>query len=194
MAKKVWEVFGISNDVLPDSYVDRGALDEQLSELLMRGKVHVALRGASKCGKSWLRRKILDNPIVLQCRLTKRVIDLYTDALSQLQIDFRTESTSSKQFKGTVKASGDLGLKLLAKAGFEISAEPEFGVDHKRNPVGRDINDLRYVAEILKASERRLVIEDFHYLSLSERKNFAFDLKAFWDWGIQIIIVGRMER
>lgn len=79
----------------------------------------IALRGASKCGKSWLRRKILKNPIAVQCRLGKRVIDLYTDALSQVGIDFQTESTSSKQFKGTLKATGDLGFKLLAKVGLE---------------------------------------------------------------------------
>jgi hypothetical protein len=190
MSKKVWEVFGISSEVLPDSYVDRGSLDEQLGELLERGKVHIALRGASKCGKSWLRRKILKDPIVVQCRLGKKVLDLYTDALSQLGIEFRSESTSSKQFKGTVKATGDVGFKLLAKVGLEASADAEFGADNKHTPVGRDINDLRYVAEIIKESGLRFVIEDFHYLSLSERKNFAFDLKALWDWGLQVVIVG----
>lgn len=190
MAKKVYEVFGISSEVLPDSYVDRGSLDEELRELLERGKVHIALRGASKCGKSWLRRKILKDPIVVQCRLGKKAIDLYVDALSQLGIQFRSESTSSKQFHGTVKATGDIGFKLLAKVGLGASAEAEVGADHKHSPVGRDINDLRYVAEILKASGRPFVIEDFHYLSLSERKNFAFDLKALWDWGLQVVIVG----
>jgi stage III sporulation protein SpoIIIAA len=48
------QVFGISNTVLPDSYVDRGALDEQIQILLGR-PTHIALRGESKCGKSWLR-------------------------------------------------------------------------------------------------------------------------------------------
>lgn len=190
MAKKVWEVFGISSEVLPDSYVDRGSLDEELKELLDRGKVHIALRGASKCGKSWLRRRILQDPIVVQCRLGKKAIDLYIDALSQLGIEFRSESASSKQFHGTVKATGDVGFKLLAKVGLETSIEAEVGTDHKKTPVGRDINDLRFVAEILKESGRRFVIEDFHYLSLSERKNFAFDLKALWDWGLQVVIVG----
>jgi hypothetical protein len=190
VAKKTWEVFGISNDVLPDSYVDRGALDEQLGELIARDKVHIALRGASKCGKSWLRRKVLDNPIVIQCRLGKGVLDLYVDALSQLGIEFHTDSKSSKQFKGSVKATGDIGFKLLAKVGLEASADSEFAVDHSKSPVGRNIDDLRYVAEIIKASNRKLVIEDFHYLSVGERKNFSFDLKAFWDWGLQVVVVG----
>jgi hypothetical protein len=40
------------------------------------------------------------------------------------------------------------------------------------------------------ASERRLVIEDFHYLSLRERRNLAFDLKALWDYGVFVAIAG----
>lgn len=190
MSKKVWDVFGISNTILPDSYIDRGDLDEQLSMLIERNKVHIALRGASKCGKSWLRRKVLDNPIVVQCRLGKSSLDLYIDALSQLGIEFRTESKSSKEFKGSIKASGDAGWKLLAKVGLEGSIDGGATFDSSQTPVGKDIHDLRYVAEIIKESGRKLVIEDFHYLSLAERKNFSFDLKAFWDWGLQIIIVG----
>ncbi|NYG32063.1 hypothetical protein BDD16_001049 [Sphaerotilus montanus] len=33
--KRTDEVFGMSNDILPDSYVDRGALDEELAKLLL---------------------------------------------------------------------------------------------------------------------------------------------------------------
>jgi hypothetical protein len=34
------------------------------------------------------------------------------------------------------------------------------------------------------------VIEDFHYLSVEERRAFAFDLKALWDYGVFVVIVG----
>jgi hypothetical protein len=54
----------------------------------------------------------------------------------------------------------------------------------------QDINDLNFVAELIKESGRRLVIEDFHYLSLDERTKFAFDMKALWDFGVFIVIVG----
>src|ERR1019366_6110824 len=100
MPKRVTDVFGMSNEVLQDSYVDRGALDEELSEFVKAGKVHIALRGASKCGKSWLRRRILEDSIVVQCRLNKTGVDLYTDALSQLDIQFRSETTRSQEIKG----------------------------------------------------------------------------------------------
>lgn len=190
MAKKTHEVFGVSAEVLPDSYVDRGKLDEQLRGLISRNKKHVALRGASKCGKSWLRRKIVTNPIVVQCRLGKSVTDIYADALSQLGIELTVQSVTKSAFKGSVKASVGAGSELLGKAGIEALSEQSSGQDVTRSKVGGDINDLRYVAEILKASGRKLVIEDFHYLSIDQRSNFAFDLKSFWDWGLNVIIIG----
>lgn len=190
MRKRVTDVFGMSNEVLQDSYVDRGELDEQLSEVVRAGKIHIALRGASKCGKSWLRRRILKDPIVVQCRLNKTGVDLYTDALSQLDIQFRSETTRSQEIKGSVTGTAEAGFKLLAKAGLNVGIEGKVETGTKSVPVGRDINDLRFIADIIRESGRRLVIEDFHYLSLREREAFAFDLKAFWDWGVQIIIVG----
>ena len=57
-------------------------------------------------------------------------------------------------------------------------------------PVGHDVGDLRFIADILRAADRRLVVEDFHYLSVQERKTFAFDLKALWDYGVFVVIVG----
>jgi hypothetical protein len=66
-------VFGISNTVLPDSYVDRGELDEELRRYLSRPE-HIALRGASKCGKSWLRQMVLPDALIVQCRLKKTTL------------------------------------------------------------------------------------------------------------------------
>jgi hypothetical protein len=56
--------------------------------------------------------------------------------------------------------------------------------------VGRDVDDLRFIAELLIASRRRLVIEDFHYLSEAQRRAFAFDLKTLWDYNLFVVIVG----
>jgi hypothetical protein len=190
MARKVYEVFGVSNEVLIDSYVDRGALDEEVGALIEAKQVHIALRGPSKSGKSWLRRTVLSKPIVVQCLHQKTCTDLYTDALSQLEVELRVEKTRSKAFKGSISATGEAGAKLLSKIGLTTSFEKQTSLTEKSVPAGKDINDLRYVAEIIKESGRRVVIEDFHYLSRSERQAFAFDLKAFWDWGVQMVIVG----
>lgn len=187
---KSHEVFGISKEVLQHSYVDRGDLDARLARLLDRDRAHIALRGASKCGKSWLRSKVIKDPIVIQCRLGRSTIDLYTDALSQLDLDLTVENASKTGFKGSIKASGTIGTALLAKLTAAISAEGNHERSEKTAPVGKDINDLRFVAELIKLSGRKLVIEDFHYLTVSERRTFAFDIKSFWDWGLNVVIVG----
>jgi hypothetical protein len=187
--KATSDVFGVSNASLPDSYVDRGQLDQRI-QLLLNRPTHIALRGESKCGKSWLRQKNIPNAIVVQCRLKKTIVDLYVDALSQLQINFTVEQTQSSSLKGSVEASGELGASILAKLGFKVTSSGESGVGEKATRVGHDINDLRYVAEIIKQSGKRLVVEDFHYMSVEQRRGFAFDLKALWDYGVFVTVIG----
>jgi hypothetical protein len=187
--KRTRDVFGVSPDVLPDSYVDRGELDQALADLL-HGHTHIALRGESKCGKSWLRRRVIRYAIVVQCRLGKTMLDIYRDALSQLDIRLVVESKEGNEMSGHAEAQGEVGLKLLAKIGIRssIKATTEHGTTYE--PIGRDIHDLRFIADLITASRRTLVIEDFHYLSEDERRKCAFDLKSLWDYNLPIVIAG----
>jgi hypothetical protein len=187
--KRADQVFGISNEVLPDSYVDRGELDEELAKLLNR-RVHVALRGHSKSGKSWLRQRVLRDSLNVQCRLGMSVVDIYRDALSQLGIRLETTSSAGSGLVGRAEASGEVGLGLFAKLGIRSSVERQSSDQTTSQPVGHDVTDLRFVADLIRASERRLVVEDFHYLSIGERQSLAFDLKALWDYGVFVVIVG----
>jgi hypothetical protein len=118
------------------------------------------------------------------------VKDLYVDALSQLNIRLTIETTGSSAITGSVEATGEVGVKLLARVSGKGSTQAQTTDGEKSAPVGRNIDDLRFVADIVKASGRRLVIEDFHYLSVDERKEFAFDLKTMWDYGLFLIIIG----
>jgi hypothetical protein len=65
-----------------------------------------------------------------------------------------------------VEASGEIGASILAKLGFKSSLGEESTKSDRTSQVGHDINDLRYIADIIKESSRRLVIEDFHYMSV----------------------------
>lgn len=189
MKKNADEVFGMSNTVLIDSYVDRGSLDSELTRLLKR-KNHIAIRGPSKCGKSWLRQKVLANSITVQCRMGSSIADIYTSALSELGVKLVVEETSKDGFKGTIEGSvtagNDLIGKVLVKSGLESAIE----VAQKVEKVGKDINDIRFIAELIIESGRRLVIEDLHYLSANIRELLAFDLKALWDYGCFVVVVG----
>ena len=186
--RKSHEVFGVTPAVLHDSYVDRGELDEEITRLLARSS-HVALRGVSKCGKSWLRQTVLPDAIIVQCRLKKTVVDLYREILGELDIRLEVSSTEHSNIVGRVEATGELGVKLLARVSGTASVEDDEGTSTTTVP-SRDINDLRLIADLILASGRRVVIEDFHYLSIAERQRLAFDLKALWDFEVFVVIVG----
>lgn len=192
--KKTADVFGINSDVRPDSYVDRGDLDESITKLLERN-THIALKGESKCGKSWLRQKNIPNALVVQCRLGRGAIDIYIDALSQLEVRFIVSDKTTGKVEGRVEAKGTVGEGLIAKV-FGLTGSLTAGgtashsSEKAKELVGHDINDLRYVAALIRESGRRLVVEDFHYLSVDERQKLAFDLKALWDYGLYAIIIG----
>jgi len=187
---KTHEVFGIQPQVSEYSYIDRGSLDAELKKLLERKQTHIAIRGASKSGKSWLRQRTLENPILVQCRLSYTVLDIYRDALARLEIRLEVERTTSSGLIGKISASGEVGFKLIAKAtgGAETESSSETSVIEKN--VGRDVDDLEFIASLIRASGRTLVIEDFHYLPAEEQKHFAFDLKTLWDYGTMVVIVG----
>ena len=103
--KQLSEVFGISSEVRAASYVDRGELDKTIGKLLNRD-THIALKGESKCGKSWLRQKNIPEALVIQCRLERGAIDIYIDALSQLGVQFIVNDKSSGKIEGRVQAQG----------------------------------------------------------------------------------------
>jgi hypothetical protein len=187
--QQVHDVFGVSNTVLKDSYVDRGELDARIARDLKRN-IHVALNGVSKSGKSWIRQQLLPNALVVQCRLNKTVVDIYTEALGQLGIRFEVSSKSSSSLKGTVEASGEVGAKLIARVAAKFGFERAVGDELTTEPVSQNVQDLAFVAALLIESGRRLVIEDFHYLSRAEREVLAFDLKTLWDLKVLVVVIG----
>ena len=189
MGKRTDTVFGMSNEVLSDSYVDRGDLDGELKRLLGR-RVHVAIRGPSKSGKSWLRQRVIPNALVVQCRLGSTNIDIYTSALAELDIRLEVESTSKFGLKGSVEASGSVGNDLIGKVTGKIAGEVSTDDVIKSAPIGKNLTDLKFIANLLIGSGRRLIIEDVHYLSPDQREILAYDLKAFWDYGCFVALVG----
>ncbi|UQY33783.1 hypothetical protein K8U54_19020 [Pseudomonas fulva] len=189
-AMEIHDVFGIRPELSDHSYVDRGELDEIFGRLIRRKQQHIAIRGASKSGKSWLRQKVLNNPIIVQCRWGYDVNNIYTDALARLDIELTVEKTTGRGFSGSVKATGEAGFKLIAKVCGELEVEGEFSQEIVRQSVGKDIKDLEFVATLIRESGRTLVIEDFHYMGVEEQRKFAFDLKTLWDYRTLVVVVG----
>ena len=184
------DVFGVSASVNSFSYVDRANLDKKLKRLLTR-EGHIAIKGPSKCGKSWLRQRCLDNPIIVQCRLDMTPETIYRQALNSIGVLFDIQRSTATTFSGNASANGKVKMPFVAEAelGFDMSGSRE-------SSVGTDIDyscsisNLEFVANSINDSGRRLVIEDFHYLSPKTREKLAYDLKTLWDYKCFIIVIG----
>ena len=186
---KTNRIFGLASDVRLESYIDRGGLDAEVKKYLDRD-THIALNGASKCGKSWLRQTAIPDGNVVQVQLNWKVTDIYVAALANLGIRLKIHEMDKTSFCGTLQASGEMGVNLLAKVAgnLQIEANTERSVSYM--DLKYDINNLASIAKLLRSSEKRLIIEDFHYLSNEERRKFAFGLKTLWDLGCFVVIVG----
>lgn len=187
--KRTDSVFGMSNEILEDSYVDRGHLDKTLSKLLSR-KVHIAIRGPSKTGKSWLRQRAIKNALVVQCRHGYKVENIYTDALAALNIKIKISEATQTSFKGQIEAAGEFGTQLIAKVKSKAIAEGSLQYSANEEIIGKDLSDLKFIADLILSADKRLVIEDLHYLSIDQQEALAFELKTLWDFGCFVAVVG----
>jgi hypothetical protein len=188
------DVFGITTSVPTYTYVDRAGLDGQFEHLL-RSDRHVVIYGASKQGKTSLRRKLLPERdcIVVPCKPEHKLEDLYREIRRQLGVKDQTGSKSTNGLSGTAtaEAKGGMHVPLLAKA--EAGGAVEGTVSRVTEETFAHVTDegsLVALADDIKRSGKRVIIEDFHYLSEEERNRLAFELKAFWDRSVFFIIIG----
>jgi hypothetical protein len=189
------EVFGIATKINPASYVDRGGLDELLGYYLKTQR-HIAIHGDSKQGKSWLRGRLLDaaDTIVVQCQVDSTTEAVFREALGILGVRAEIKRIGVATYQGELdfSAGGELGNLVFGKAKVDASAAVSGGGEREieTKPIGTSPADLSWVARTFEASRRRLVIEDFHYVTEENRKDFAFALKALGDYGVSVIVVG----
>jgi len=189
------EVFGIAASVPAHTYVDRAGLDRRFTYLIGQDR-HVVIHGASKQGKTILRKKNLseDRSIVVQCGANSGRDRIYLEILrqlgSQIPIEVSKNLTLGAELKS--KVSGQLNLPLVASGEAEIEGSGSFerASGTVLTPVGIDPGSLGYIAQEIKRSGKKVVIEDFHYLLEQEKINLAFDLKAFWDSQVFFIVIG----
>lgn len=180
------EVFGISASVPKHTYVDRAGLNGKFTYLVKQDR-HLVIHGASKQGKTILRKKNLpeNKCLIVQCGASANRERIYLEILRQLGSQIPTEISKNLTLGAELqsKASGKLNLPLVASGAAEVegtgSIEKESGT--VLTPIGIDPSSLGYIAQEIKRSGKKVIIDDFHYLPEQEKINLAFDLKAFWD-------------
>ncbi|WP_084611597.1 hypothetical protein [Tomitella biformata] len=187
--KQTAQVFGVSTEILKDSYVDRGALDEKIKQYLKRDN-HIAIRGASKSGKSWLRQRIIGDAITVQCRWGKSVADIYREALGQIGVKLVTSESNSRSMEGTVEGETEFGVGLIGKVKVKLGLTSTLSGSDSKESLRQNINDLDFICQLIRESGKRLIVEDFHYLDTKERTKLAYDLKTMWDLRLYVVIIG----
>ena len=118
----------------------------------------------------------------------------YQQEVGELGIRAELKQTGTSHLEGTLDLSGggELGNIIVGKLKLDASGSGTKSSDKttETEPIGTTPADLSGVARILDASEKKLVIEDFHYVTEENRRSFAFLLKALGDYGVHVILVG----
>lgn len=188
------EVFGISDQVQTASYVDRGGLDARLRYLLSTDR-HIVIHGDSKQGKSWLRRRLLadQGAIQLQCVSTSTPVALLEQALGCVGVRAELKQTSTRSLEGQLQFEMNteaqaIFARLRARGAVASKANKERAVEEAG--FGYHAANLEWVARVLSSTDRRVVIEDFHYLPEEHRRVMAEWMKALGEYGLHLIVVG----
>lgn len=190
------QVYGVSNDLI-DTYIERPAVDETFTKGLQKNK-HIIVYGASKQGKTSLTNKHLsDNDYVkVNCSPTSTTLDIYNSIARQLNV----EILESHEVTTTVGGEAKVGLKAKVRIPFfggadakteaTVSSEKENGKSYKI--IDFNLALAQDLSELLKSVNfnKRIILENFHYLSEDIQKQLAIDLRIFEDYNILFIVLG----
>lgn len=196
MKHSVDSVFGVSNNEIL-SYIERRQVDGKFKEALATKK-HIIVFGSSKQGKTALVAKQLssDNYIKINCSPDTKPIDIYQSLLRQLNVEIidRVQSSSSSDLEVSGKVNVTVKVPFVADGKAELGTAVSLGdqksIDYK--VVEFNLALPQDIAEILKKYNfnKRIVLDNFHYLNEEVQKILAFDLRVFEDYNILFIILG----
>lgn len=192
MSTLLKDVYGISNELLK-SYVERSNIDNEFDDAFTLTDHHIVVFGETKVGKSHLRKKYVpvgEDVIVVDCTKDVALSDIYMQILYKAGIELTETMTKSFEEGAKLGAEVQAGwLEILkAKITGELT-EKELETEVVRPPIPSTMS-IRVSSELIKVGKRLVVLDDFHYLSLLDQSQLAFDLKMFYQNGIRFIILG----
>lgn len=185
------QVYGIQNDIPKYTYVDRQNLDERLKYLLKTQR-HIVIHGASKQGKSSLRKKMIESSeeICIQCLPDKDAKEIIRDILRQLSYKIPIKQIQQIETVILGEINGKIANPLVGEVGGKGSLSDKNADTLETKPVEGFENDLNTLKEETQKIKKRIVLEDFHYLSEDARHHLAFYLKALYEYQIYVVIIG----
>jgi hypothetical protein len=193
---KLAEVFGVSSDAVL-SYIARAKIDGLFTSVLNEDK-HVVVYGSSKQGKTALVSRYLpyDKNIVVRLSPSTNVEDIYSSILRQCGVEIETGKMEEKASETSVT----LGIK--AKATLWLFGEGEVSVSGGLKSADKhqmtsktipfNLAVAQDVAELLKEVnfQKKIILENFHYLTEEKQRQLSFDLRSFQEMGIIFVVLG----
>ncbi|WP_321388233.1 hypothetical protein [uncultured Enterococcus sp.] len=193
---KIQEVFGVSNKMI-DTYLVREQVDGKMQAALASDK-HIVIYGTSKQGKTLLLNKCLavEDRVTFNCSLDTEVIDIYSSIVRQLGIQIERNTNVGLQNKSSLSPNMTATIKvpklfeLSGNAGGSLEEVASDEIEYEN--ITYDLSKAQDVSELLKEKKlkKKIIIEDFHYLSQEIQEKLAFDLKSFYENGVIFIILG----
>jgi hypothetical protein len=194
------QVFGVHTpppgEKYPDvTYVDRAGLDARIRYYLNSGR-HLVIFGPSKQGKTVLRQRAIEDKdsIVIQCRSSNAKTSIYREVLGRLEVYQETGREVGSGREGSVEANltGSAGVPMVFKGEAKLAGSATISSEQKTSLrlFGQDVDDLSFVAKAILDSGKKVILEDFHYVTEEDKKGIAEDLKTLLEYGVSLIIVG----
>jgi Cdc6-like AAA superfamily ATPase len=190
------EVFGVSNDQIK-TYIEREKVDTAFVDGLTKNK-HIVVFGASKQGKTALTNRHLSpkDYIKVNCSPTAQTIDIYKSLLRQIGIVFEESHTKTESSERNISAEVKAKVKFPLMGELEAGFSPKGGGAKESSSTFRELEynldlaqDISELLEIAKF-QKRIILENFHYLEDKVQIKLAMDLRTFEDYHIRFIILG----
>lgn len=190
------EVFGVSSKPVK-SYIPRDHIDGIFKEAIASDK-HVVVYGASKQGKTALVSRYLsyDDNIVVRLAPKSSVEDVYASILRQAGVVFETTSSAEDvskigaeagvRFQAKIPLLGKAEISGNVKGGKEKTHTQQYETVRFNISVPQDISELLNKVRL----EKKIILENFHYLSEELQKQISFDLRLFQEMGVLFVVLG----
>lgn len=201
---KLEQVFGVRRSLKPEdkypdvTYVDRAGLDQRIKYYMNSGR-HLVIFGASKQGKTVLRQRAIEDKdcVVVQCRRTNAKNAIYKEILGLLSVYQEASREIGSGREGAVDANltASVGIPLTVKGEAALTGSAKISSEERKVliPFGQEFDNLAYVAKCIRDSGKRIILEDFHYVTEGDKKGIAEDLKILLEYGVFVIVVGTWQ-
>lgn len=193
---KVEDVFGVSVKQVK-SYIEREQVDNKFTEALKSDK-QIIVYGSSKQGKTALVKKYIDydENIVISLSPKHTLKDIYQTILRKSGVTLRTSYTKgsghSSSLKGKASIQGAIALILKGNAEVGLDKNSNKSLTENYDEIEFNLELPDDIADIINkhGNKKVIILENFHYLSESVQKDFAYDLRTFQELKIRFVIVG----